>query len=184
MPHRVGSLQLLRLDARELCTGRSSASNARTSPLRGWSAVPQTEGLPDVGRCGARVISSHRRSPATQDSLLVTRRIRHGIASASRSSRSRRRAPAGCGRSPGSRRVHTAARSREGLAAVPLVVRCSYGSSRRLSKIFCLLGGLECVVELAGDVALQAADDLGLGQPFAGASGGVGAGAGVVAQAS
>jgi len=44
--------------------------------------------------------------------------------------------------------------------------------------------GLEGVVELAGDVALEAADDLGLGQAFGGATGGVGAGAWVVAQAS
>jgi len=44
--------------------------------------------------------------------------------------------------------------------------------------------GLEGVVELAGDVALEAADDLGLGQAFGGAPGGVGAGAWVVAQAS
>ena len=46
---------------------------------------------------------------------------------------------------------------------VPLAVRCSYGVSRRGSKIFWLLHGLEGVVELAGDVALEAADDLGLG---------------------
>jgi len=41
--------------------------------------------------------------------------------------------------------------------------------------------GLESVVDFAGDVAFEAADDLGFGQPFGGASGGVGLGAGVVA---
>ena len=38
----------------------------------------------------------------------------------------------------------------------------------------------EGVVDLAGDVALEAADDLGLAEPFGGASAGVGAGGFVV----
>src|SRR5436305_4590667 len=37
----------------------------------------------------------------------------------------------------------------------------------------------QVVVDLAGDVALQAADDLFLGEPFLGAAGDVGAGGGV-----
>ena len=41
----------------------------------------------------------------------------------------------------------------------------------------------EVVVDLAGDVTLQAADDLRLGFPFGGAAPGVGAGARVRAQA-
>src|SRR6266498_1988464 len=40
----------------------------------------------------------------------------------------------------------------------------------------------ERVVELARDVALEAADDVAFGEPFGGAAGGVGAGAGAVAQ--
>src|SRR3712207_4153480 len=44
--------------------------------------------------------------------------------------------------------------------------------------------GLECVVGLAGDVALQAADDFAFGLAFFGASGGVGLGARAVAQAT
>ena len=47
--------------------------------------------------------------------------------------------------------------------------------------IACGAGG-EDGEDLAGDVALEASDDLGLGQPFGGASGGVGPGAGVVTQ--
>src|SRR6266566_3431531 len=42
--------------------------------------------------------------------------------------------------------------------------------------------GAERVVELAGDVALEAADDVALGEAFGGAAGGVGAGAGAVLQ--
>src|SRR5277367_2027315 len=41
--------------------------------------------------------------------------------------------------------------------------------------------GAQVVADLAGDVALQAADDLFLGQSFVGAPGDVGAGGGVVA---
>src|SRR3954471_21042008 len=44
--------------------------------------------------------------------------------------------------------------------------------------------GDEGVVELAGDVALEAADDLGLGLAFGGAPRGVSAGAFAVAQAT
>src|SRR5829696_7296069 len=44
--------------------------------------------------------------------------------------------------------------------------------------------GGQRVEDLAGDVALQAADDLGLRQAFVGAALGVGAGAGVVAEAA
>ena len=43
---------------------------------------------------------------------------------------------------------------------------------------------IECVVDLAGDVELQAADDLGLRQAFVGSALGVGAGAWVVAEAA
>src|SRR6266581_274551 len=42
--------------------------------------------------------------------------------------------------------------------------------------------GAEGVVELAGDVALEAADDLGFGQALGGAPVGVGAGASAVAE--
>src|SRR6266498_4636484 len=44
--------------------------------------------------------------------------------------------------------------------------------------------GTEGVVELAGDVALEAADDLGFGQALGGATVGVGAGASAVAEAA
>src|SRR5712691_7396605 len=44
--------------------------------------------------------------------------------------------------------------------------------------------GVERVVELAGDVALEAADDLAFGEAFGGAAGGVGAGAGAVAESA
>src|SRR3954471_18789834 len=44
--------------------------------------------------------------------------------------------------------------------------------------------GVEGVVDLAGDVALEAADDFGLGLALAAAALGVGAGAGAVAQAA
>src|SRR5712691_4743409 len=42
--------------------------------------------------------------------------------------------------------------------------------------------GTERVVELTGDVALEAADDVAFGEAFGGAAGGVGAGAGAVVQ--
>src|SRR5712691_7828250 len=42
--------------------------------------------------------------------------------------------------------------------------------------------GAEGVVELAGDVALEAADDVAFGEAFGGAAGGVGAGSGAVVQ--
>jgi hypothetical protein len=42
-----------------------------------------------------------------------------------------------------------------------------------------LAGAAQVRVDLAGDVAFQAADDLGLGQAFGGAPGDVGAGGGV-----
>jgi len=42
--------------------------------------------------------------------------------------------------------------------------------------------GCEDGEDLAGYVVLEASDDLGLGQPFGGASGGIGPGTGVVTQ--
>ena len=45
-----------------------------------------------------------------------------------------------------------------------------------------MVEGDEDVVDLAGDVAFQASDDLGFGQAFLGAAFGVGAAAGVVAE--
>jgi hypothetical protein len=57
---------------------------------------------------------------------------------------------------------------------------CSYGCQAGEFKIVCC----DDLVELAGDVALEASDDLFLGQAFGGASFGVGAGAGVPAQAA
>src|SRR5258708_11013167 len=53
-------------------------------------------------------------------------------------------------------------------------LRCSYAVSSGLGKIFCLccrgFRADQNLVELAGDVALEAADDLFLGQAFGGAS--------------
>src|SRR6266849_44621 len=54
---------------------------------------------------------------------------------------------------------------------------CRHGRRAEVGKI-----GAEGVVELAGDVALEAADDLGFGQALGGATVGVGAGASAVAE--
>src|SRR6266542_5746292 len=56
---------------------------------------------------------------------------------------------------------------------------CRHRRRSELGKI-----GAEGVVELAGDVALEAADDLGFGQALGGATVGVGAGASAVAEAA
>src|SRR6516164_8456521 len=56
---------------------------------------------------------------------------------------------------------------------------CRHGRCAEVGKI-----GAEGVVELAGDVALKAADDFGLGQSFGGATVGVGAGASAVAESA
>src|SRR4051812_25493730 len=55
---------------------------------------------------------------------------------------------------------------------------CSYGSSSRLVRVF---GGTQQVEELTGDHALEAADDLFLGQALLRAAVDVGTGAGVPA---
>lgn len=54
---------------------------------------------------------------------------------------------------------------------------CRRGRRAELGEV-----GAEGVVELAGDVAVEAADDLGFGQALGGATVGVGAGASAVAQ--
>ena len=60
---------------------------------------------------------------------------------------------------------------------------CSYGWSIRWARSLAVEAG-QCAVDLAGDVALEAADDLGLGDALGGASLDVGAGAWVAAQAA
>jgi len=73
-----------------------------------------------------------------------------------------------------------------GLLSRRPVAGCSYGLSEGgLRKPFLFrLGGLQGGVDLASDVALEAADDLGLAQSLLGPPVGVSTGSGVVAQAA